>query len=753
MKVSTKDLGAACVGALASLPQAVAFGLIAVSPLGPEWAAFGIAAGVATSFLAGSLNGGLSSHPFLISGPAAVTALVFAVAVQAALARGYDPQHALVLAYLAVIVGGLFQLAAGLLRLGKLVSYVPVPVLAGFVSASALIVLFSSLPMVLGLPEMSFREVVEGGIARTDFWAVAVGGATIVGTLALEGRTRPVPAVLLGLVAGAVLFHLGVGLAHLPRGPEIGMIDLTSLLHRPAILDMHPTWAQLWRDADIPLLSGLSMGLLAAFMTVMSGGALEPVAGVRAQANHDLRVHGAVNLLMGALGLLPVSGAVSRTQAIINAGAETRLANLGAAVLLLVMVVVLAPGVSVMPLWATSGMLVVTALQAIDRPTLRKLRAVLFRAVPYRRVHAGDVGVTLAVVATGLAFNLVAAVGVGMAFAVVLFVLGMGRDPVRRVYLGERVHSRVQRPEPQMAVLEREGHRIAVIELQGALFFGSSAALEAQAADLRDSGVAYLILDFRHLTAIDSTGAATIRGLAHAMADAGGRLLLSCIEAERRVNPKVRRRHAAENNQHMQPMTRALRWVWLNLQANGVIAAIGDGAVFDDTESALAASEDALLARLGAAARPGTRGTIAGSRLFAGLGREQIIALAGYSRRHRFAIGDTVFSQGDVGDRAYFLVAGRMDVLIDIPGSQRKRRVSSLAEGTLFAEMGLLDGGPRSATVRAVRPSTCISIDAAAYARLQAEMPEVAHILMRNLGLELAARLRLANEMISELEQ
>ena len=69
MRFSAKDLGPAFVGALATLPQAVAYGLIAVSPLGPEWAVFGIMARVGTSIVFGIFTGALSSNPFLVSGP------------------------------------------------------------------------------------------------------------------------------------------------------------------------------------------------------------------------------------------------------------------------------------------------------------------------------------------------------------------------------------------------------------------------------------------------------------------------------------------------------------------------------------------------------------------------------------------------------------------------------------------------------------------------------------------------------------
>jgi len=357
------------------------------------------------------------------------------------------------------------------------------------------------------------------------------------------------------------------------------------------------------------------------------------------------------------------------------------------------------------------------------------------------------------VVVSALVLNLIAAIVVGMVLAVALFVLGMGRDPVRRILDGSKIHSKVLRPGFQTQVLEREGHRIAVIEVQGALFFGACARLQSQAKTLIGKGAEFLILDLRHMTSIDSTGCALLRALAVNCLEAGGHLLISRVEPERRLSPSQRRVHQGEAAKPLYVGRAQLRWIWLNLEANGVIGLVGKDWIFDDTDIALANCEEILLTRLGKSGRVRQRGVIASSNSFASLTREQIISLGRYTKRHWFAADETVFVQGSVGTQAYFLVTGRMDVLIDIPGSVRKRRVSSLTEGTMFAEMGLIDGELRSATIRAVRPSACFSIDAENFDKLQAAMPEVALVLLRNLNRQFANRLRHANTMISELEQ
>jgi SulP family sulfate permease len=431
-----------------------------------------------------------------------------------------------------------------------------------------------------------------------------------------------------------------------------------------------------------------------------------------------------------------------------------------AALVFLGLIVGLAPLVAAVPLWAASGMLAATALLAFDRETPAKLRAMLVGAVPYPRVVAGDVLITLTVMVTALAVDLIAAVGAGMALAALLFVLGMGRDPVRRVYSGVWVRSKVQRPQPHLDILQREGGRIVVMELQGALFFGACAAFARQIDAVLGNSVQHLILDCRHLSALDSTGASRLAELAERMRAGNGQLILSHVVPERR-RPENRRLRAKRDAgpQAAQAAVGAARperewtprWIWLRLQATGALARLGPDGLADDTDAALARCEEAVLRRFTPSVS-GLSAILADSPVLSGLGPEPLGVLASLALRRRYRAGAIVFREGDKGDAAFFLARGRMDVLIDIPGSARRKRVSVLAAGSLFGELGLIDGRPRSATVRASEPSVCLVLPRSAVEYLERNRPDIILQLMRNVSVELAGRLRGANAMISELD-
>lgn len=747
------DINAAIVGAITTLPQAVAYGLIAFSPLGSEWAVFGITASVGTAVLFGILSGVFGSNPFMLSGPRAVSSLAFAGGLLAALERGYGAEEALLLALFGLVGAGLFELLAGTLRLGNMVSYVPVPVLSGFVNGSAILVFLSAMPMVLGAPDVSLGGIVGSGFSDVSLWALAVGGLSVAVILFGGGRVKFVPPALLGVALAAVVYQGGVAYLSQHEGPLVGYINLSELWRLPVIFTAEINWAQIISDADIPILSGISLGLLNSFDTVLTGRALDFQTDSKSNANKDLKVHGLLNAAMGLLGLLPGSGLASRSNAVLKAGARTRLANIGASVVFGLMVIFLAPLIALLPLWATAGMLVATAVQAIERPVLKKAWSLISGKLPYPRVVAGDVGITLVVVITALMKGLIAAVGMGIALSVVLFVLGMGRNPIRRVYRGSRVHSKTQRPPLQADWLEAVGHCIAVVELQGALFFGSCARLLDEARNLLDQGTEFIILDLKHLTSVDSTGASAVRNLNLLCLEAGGRLFISYVEPERRLPAGGLLRRGDGTGDNRRRDTDSPRWVWLNLEANGIPEVLGEDGFFDDTDHALTYCENILLGRSGRLSRNGSRGVVASSLLFASLNRGEIIDLGRLAARHRFTRGEVVFQQGDSGGRAYFMMSGRMDVLIRIPGTGRQKRVSVLHEGALFGEMGLIDGEKRSASVVASEDGVCYSIDIEAFQALRKRSPDVVATLLLNLSQLFAGRLRMANLMISELEQ
>ena len=751
-RFNINNLGAAFVGAIATLPQAVAYGLISVSPLGSEWFAYGITASIFSAIIFGILSGILSSNQFLVSGPRAITALILAVGVQSGLDRGFSPEQALILSFSGVVIAGSMQFLAGSLKLGRMASYLPVPVLAGFVSASALLVILSSLPSALGLSEASLQGIFEQG-NQINQWALLVSSITVISILFFENRIRLFPSALLGLLIGSLVYYGGVYYSELEAANTVGIFEPQQAFSQFGILFHSGDLDLLRQGFDITLVTGSSIALLAAFDTVLSSISLDVKTQQNSDANRDLKSHGMINILTGLLGLLPGSGTLSRSNAIIAAGATKRSANIGVGLLLFLLLTLLYPVVSSLPLWVAAGMLIAISIQAIDKITLLRIWQIIMRKIPYRQVVAGDVIVTLVVVCSALILGLNAAVGIGLIIAILLFALSAGRNPVRRILPGARLSSKIQRTVQQSQYLEKKGGTISVLELQGSLFFGSCVSLIDTTKSLLSKDTRYLILDLRRLSLIDRTGATALISINQLCQKKNAQLLLSCVETERRLRTAKSSRVIKEVDSDRRKTKLSPRWIWLTMEANRVFSEIGKQWVYDDTYTALAVCEDLLLAEADLVRHEQIDTIVMESTLTKDLSRDDMKSLSKYVNMRRFRAGEYIFREKDLADEAFFLVKGRVDVLINIPGSSRQRRITTLLPGSLFGEMGILDHAPRSASILVAENALCFSINHHAIEKLKEDLAEVAFILMRNMNYLFSERLRIASSVIAELEQ
>lgn len=747
------DILAASIGALITLPQAVAYGLIAVSPLGTEWAVFGITASIGSAILFGFLSGLFGSNASLISGPRAVTALVLAAAIQTSLDRSHEPSDALFIAFLGLVLAGIFQVASGFLRFGQVLSYIPSPVLSGFVNGSSILVILSALPMVLGAPESSMLEIFSNFPEGIHQWALLVSCLTIAVCLLLEGRFKLIPPALLGLLVGTGVYYFGIHQLQLLEAPLIGPIEIDHLLHLPLLLDTDNDWSLIKENFDIIFLTSMSIGLLASFDTVVTSNALNLGSKRETKANFDLKLHGLLNIVMGGMAYLPGSGTLSRSKAVTSSGGVTRLSNVGVAIIFAIALIALAPAIAALPLWATAGMLVATSWLAVETSVFKKAWRLVRGRMTYPRVVAGDIIITLLVVVTALVFDLIIATGLGILLSLFIFVFGIGRNPIRRVFISPIAKADIERSPLQSKCLEEHAGKIGVIQLQGALFFATSSQFMSKARQLLDDGVEYLVIDFRHVGSIDSTGSETLNRLHHICKDSGKQLLISYVEKEQRAKPRTDNAPQETTSEDRRKKSTRPRWIWLNMEASGLVSTIGRQWFFDDTSDAIEECENQILKSFCTPKINWARSVINESPLFTGLDSNQLAILSGYVRCRRYKPNEVIYKQGEQGRSACFMVRGRVDILIDIPGTNRKKRVNAYTEGTLFGEVSLIDGGQRSATIITTKPTICFVLDREQYEALQSQHEEIVFILLKNLCSEFASRLRATTLMVSELER
>jgi anti-anti-sigma regulatory factor len=269
-----------------------------------------------------------------------------------------------------------------------------------------------------------------------------------------------------------------------------------------------------------------------------------------------------------------------------------------------------------------------------------------------------------------------------------------------------------------MAVLEAKGGTILVLELQGALFFGSGERLAQVIATETTQPTGAVILDLRRVTEIDATGAQILSEIRTALMR--GQIKLALVRSDRS-------------------------------ETAARLADVGGASTygFHDVDRAIEWAEDDLLAGSPSSSVTGevTLERVSALRDFS---PDQLARLSLHLTRARWSSGEVIFTEGDPGNDLFFVTRGRASVYLRSDGGNI--RLVTFAPGTVFGELALLDRGPRSATVIADEEVTAFALSLAGFDALRKEDTEIALGLLAALGRELSDRLRRANRTIHQLE-
>jgi len=732
--------------ALAQMPFDAIYGTIAFAALGPHYASMAVASALVGSVVA-HVVALLAGSRHLVLGLRPATTLLVAGLVATLLAHpalhGADgaPDVPLLLALVAlgVALAGALQLVFGLLKLGSLTKYLPYPVRAGFLNGVAVLLILSGLPLLLGRAAASDAHVWQpwaAALAQGLPWgALAVGLVTtiVAARRPLNVGRFAVPGALAGIVAG-ILLHRLLGLA-VPSWPLSDTLSAVAAAELPGA-DMLSQWTRIFADAPLHGLAAallafaFAVALLATLDTFLVISVVDGRLRIRRDGNRELIAQGLANIACALAGGQPSAPAVGRSLINLNAGGRAP-ASVWLYAGLVAATVWFAPGLlHLIPLSALGGVLIVTGWQLVDEWSLHAPRQMLRRdgagalAPRARRTLRDNYIVMLLVTATLIFVGLAEGVAVGVIAAVLLFVRSHTRALVRTVARGDARRSTKVRVPRAVEALDRAGARIALLELEGTLFFGTADELADRVHHLLPE-VDFLILGMRRATDIDTTGARLLQDLARDLAQAGKTLIVADLGPH---DPRLQ-----------------------TIRAMGGAALTASSARFEpDVDMALQWAEDRLLERLGVVHPDSAPLPLAQTVLGAGLTPPDLAWLRTQMTERTLAPGEPLFRAGDTGDALYVSLRG--EIAIMLPGGSG-RRLAVLAPGIVVGEMALLQGSPRSADAVADSALTLLRLDRATFDGLRGERPALWDQLMRNLALHLASRLRsVTSELSAALE-
>jgi SulP family sulfate permease len=626
------------------------------------------------------------------------------------------------------LASGALQLLYGAIGGGKLIKYIPYPVVAGYLSGVGVLIFASQIPSFLGY---SPSAGLLAGLSAPEHWkwqAIAVGLTTVAWTLAAPKLIKGVPAPIVGLAAG-MLAYFGIALGFpamlnqsgnpLVLGPVGGGIGAFGPHLAGQWKSLGLIEASDWKRLLVP---ALTLSALLSIDTLKTCVVVDTLTRSRSDSNRTLLGQGIGNAASALLGGMPGSGMMGATIVSLNSGSQTKLSGLFEGCLVLLAFVLFGNLVGWLPLAALAGVLMVVACKMFDWSSFQLLR---------NRSTLLDFVVIWAVILTAAQFSLIAASGTGVGLAVLIFLRDQIRSPVlhRKIY-GNEISSKKSRLPAESRALEAFGGQTVICELQGTLFFGTADKLYVELEpDLKRCQ--FVILDMRRVQSVDFTAAHMLELIEALLQDREAFLLFSHMPA------------ALPGGENLEAY----------LQKVGVTGRQANVKLFAELDEAMAWAEDRLLEEhhLLLDENAQTALDLAEIELFRGIEPpESLAAIQTCAAARSVAAGGTIFQTGDPGDELFLIRRG--EVRIELPvGEGRHRTLAYFGRGNFFGEMGFLDQRARSANAVATAPTELFVLRRSRFDEICKERPLLNETVLGRMAAALAVRLRRTNVELRSL--
>ncbi|MDD5359066.1 MAG: sulfate permease [Sulfurovaceae bacterium] len=478
--------------AIVALPLAMAIAIAANLP--PE-------RGIFTAIVAGFLISAHGGSRYQVGGP---TAAFIVTVAMVTMKHGYDGL------VLATIMAGIILVIMAIFRAGELIKFIPHPVIVGFTSGIALLIVFSQIRDFFGLsisnipPDFLEKlQVYLSHMHETNFVAVGIALISILIIIKSKKYTPKIP----GPIIVVTISSLAVMLFNLPvETIESRFGSIPSMLPSPV-------WPEItFEKLRLLLPDAITIATLAAIESLLSAVVADGMAGTKHKPNAELLGQGIANVASAIFGGLPATGAIARTATNIKAGAKSPIAGMMHALWLILFMVIFAPIIIKVPLAALSAILIVIAWNMAE---IKHFKAIM-------NAPKADRVVLLTTFALTVLVNLNFAIQAGIALASILFIDQMMKATEIKAINKE------EEEDPDSTLNKKFPPNVEVYEINGPLFFGIAEKL-VDTLNILETPPKVFILRMRYVPLIDSAGLNALDVLHERLKENGTILILSGV--------------------------------------------------------------------------------------------------------------------------------------------------------------------------------------------------------------------------------
>lgn len=721
------DIWGGFAAMLVALPSAIAFGVTIFTPLGTEFGSHGALAGMLGVALLGLIASFVGKTQRLISVPCAPAAAVLSALAIQMMQQQLNFETIILTLFFVVIISSGLQILFGILQIGQLIRYMPFTVVSGYLSGVGLIIIFSQLPKWLSLPKDA--KLLEG-LKDPSLWelsSLAIGAMTALMMMIAPKISKKIPPVILGLLAGVVTYFLLAftvkpELLILSNNPMVighltisvsGLME-TVLMPWKSVEDfILPSW-------DKILIPALTLSLLLSIDTLKTCVVLDAITGSRHNSNRELIGQGIGNMVSTLLGGVPGAGAMGPTLVNKSSGGNTYYSGVFQGLWSLAAVILLTQLIAWIPIPSLAALLVVIGFKMIDWKSISLVRSKDTRI---------DFIVILAVIVIANFFSLIAASGIGIILAILIFIREqVHTSTIRKKSYGNNVFSKRFRSPRERQVLEEKGDSTLVIELQGSLFFGTTDQLYLSIEpDMLK--VNYVLLDFYRVQSLDVTAGHMIERIQNILNEKNATLVIS----------------------------RLPEYLSSGRDLKSYVDHIGIFAdkttkIFDDISDALEWIEDKILINSGIIIETSKVMLVREFEIFKAFNEKELSELEKITIQEEYAKNEIILEANKPGNELFLIAKGQVKINLDLT-SGKKLHLSTMGQGQFFGEMSFLDSRLHSANVIATEDTTIIRISHDFFSRFNKNNETMEMSIYRIIALTLADRLRHSNLELLESKQ
>ena len=464
-----KDLIAGVIVAIIALPLSIALAL--ASGVGPEQ-------GLYTAIVAGFIVAFLGGSRVQIAGPTAAFATIVAGIVAS---EGMDGL------IISTVMAGVIMIIMGLFRFGALIKYIPGTITTGFTFGIAVTILIGQIKDFLGLkfekaPVETVEKVSEICLRmHTINWqALLIGLLSLAILIIWPKKLEKIPASLIAVIVCSAIVELS--------GINVNTIgDLYSISSAPPKFTVpEVTFARV--KALVP--NAFTIAVLAAVESLLSCVVADGMIGSKHRSNMELVAQGAANIGSALFGGIPATGAIARTAANVKNGGRTPIAGMVHSVVVLIILLVLMPYASLIPMPTIAAILFIVAYNMCGWRNIRNT---------IKTAPKSDIMVLFVTLIFTVVFDLVVAIGVGIVLAALLFMKRMADVTEAHAW----VDIDDEDTDPDNILLKKIPQNTRVFEINGPMFFAASDKFKYM---LDDKNIDILVIRMRNVPAVDATG-------------------------------------------------------------------------------------------------------------------------------------------------------------------------------------------------------------------------------------------------------